>query len=77
LSNIEDVLNDLQKSFNIGRYSYELNDERSDEEAEAAGREWIQNDANEDEADIAYRPMERFSLSFALRHFCERMIKEC
>jgi HEPN domain-containing protein len=66
-SNAEKILDDWSKAFQKGRYSYEANDDLTDEQVASKGEAWIAAGALIDQADFAYHPIELQALSFALR----------
>lgn len=68
-SDLEGVLKALKKVFEIGRYGYEINDQRSPEEAKGAGDEWLKLGGNPSDADLAYYPFERDGLLHGLKDF--------
>ena len=75
-SDMDHLLGCLRRAFEQGRYSYEVNDERSDEEARQAGMRWLKNGASFEEADIAFFPLELDALVFALRREIKRAIDD-
>lgn len=68
-NNLEFVLSSWKKSFEIGRYSYELNDFRSYEEVASAGEDWVSKGLCDEDADLAYFPMERAAVIHGLRSY--------
>ncbi|WP_136393020.1 hypothetical protein [Aliigemmobacter aestuarii] len=65
-SRFEEILRRLSRAFTLGRYDYELNDQRQPHEAREAGSVWIANGGDPFEADVAFFPMEREALNFGL-----------
>lgn len=66
LSNLEEIFAGLKLAFEIGRYDYERNDSRSPDVAKKVGKEWLENGAKVEDADISYYPYEVEALNFAL-----------
>ena len=67
----EKVLKELQNCFSKGRYSYEKNLERTQEEVARVSREWLENGSLEGQADFQYFPMERDALFHGIRAYLE------
>lgn len=67
--NLEAIFTALQKVFVKGRYSYEINDGRSDAEASEVGALWIDEGGTMEEAELSYYPRERDALIHALRDY--------
>ncbi|MEP1613882.1 MAG: hypothetical protein ABJL72_18420 [Roseobacter sp.] len=71
-NNFEAILTAFSDAFVAGRYSYEKNDDRTSAEATEAGERWIEDGGAMKEAELAYYPMERSALIYALRNYWRR-----
>ena len=76
LDRLCEILVALERAFSVGRYSYEINDTRTTEEAINAGTQWVEAGTDPFEADLAYFPTERSGLVCALKDFCQHKLEK-